>query len=207
MPRETPAPGPESYIRDIKILSHSGYLTSAFPGDYLEIYGELQNTGNKNIEYIKLTTTSYDSADKVIGTKWAYADTDILLPGDKAPFGFIEMISREKNYKSYGLEITSCQETTEEPYRDFEFLNTSSYIDDDGDYHVKGDIKNNGTQDMKSVGVVITCYNAEGKVVSASGTFSLVELKAGEAAPFDTQALSREISSEITSYSLQTDVH
>jgi len=203
---EAPAPDPESCIGDVKILSHSGYLTTGFPGHYLEIFGELQNTGNQNLKFIKLTATFFDSAGKVIGTKWTYANTDILLPGEKAPFVFMQLISEEKDYKSYGLEVTSCREKTEEPYRNFEFLNTSSYIDDHDYYHVKGEIKNTGTQDIDFVGVILTCYNAEGKVISASGTCLLVDLKAGTTAPFDTQALPSEISSKIASYSLQTDV-
>ena len=203
---EAPAPGAESYISDIKILSRSGYLTAGFPGHYLHIYGELQNTCNKNLRSIKLTATLYDSAGKVIRTDWTYAYTDILLPGEKAPFVFIELISLEKGYKSYGLEVTSCRETTEEPYRNFEFLNTSSYTDDHGYYHLKGEIKNTGSQDIDFVGVVITCYNAEGKVISASGTCLLADLKAEKTAPFDTQVLPDQISSEIVSYSLQTDV-
>jgi len=206
LPAGAPTPSPGSPVGDVKILTRSGYLTAGFPGHYLEIYGELQNTGNKNLRFIKLTTTLYDSAGNVIGTKWTYAHTDILLPGEKAPFVFMKMISQEKDYKSYGLEVTSCRETTEEPYRNFEFLDTSSYIDDKGYYRVKGELKNTGTQDIDFVGVIITCYNAEGKVISASGTCLMVDLKAGKTAPFDTEAHPKQISSQIRNYSLQTDV-
>jgi len=199
-------PSPESGTGDVKILTHSGYhITGGFTGDYLDIFGELQNTSNKNLKFIKLTTTLYDSAGKVIETKWTYAHTDILLPGEKAPFVFMKITS-EEDYKSYTVEVTSCRETTEEPYRDFEFLNTSSYIDDQGYYCVKGEIKNTGTQDIDFVGVIITCYNAEGEVISASGTCLIAHLKAGETASFDAHALPKQISSKIATYSLQTDV-
>ena len=202
---ETPAPGPESRIGDVKILSHSGYLTAGFPGHYLEIFGELQNTGNQNLKFIKLTATFFDSDGKVIGTKWTYANTDILLPGEKAPFAFMQLISEEKDYKSYGLEVTSCREKTEEPYRNFEFLNTSSYINDNDYYCVKGEIKNTGTQNIEYVNVIITSYNAKGKVISATSHL-IAGLEAGGIASFDTWTLPSGISSEIANYSLQTDV-
>lgn len=206
LPTGTSTPSTESPIGDVKILSHSGYhITGGFPGDYLDIFGELQNTGNKNLKFIKLTTTIYDSAGNVIETKWTYANTDVLLPGEKAPFTFMKMAS-EKDYKSYTVEVTSCRETTDEPYRDFEFLNTSSYIDDQGYYRVKGELKNTGTQDIDFVGVIITCYNAEGKVISASGTTLITDLEAGGIASFDSTVLPKQISSKIVNYTLQTDV-
>ncbi len=197
---------PESLVGDVKILSHHGYyISGGFPGDYIDIFGELQNTGQKNLKYIKLTAAFYDSAGEVIRTEWTYANADILLPGEKAPFSFIEAASAEKDYQSYELEVTSCRETTEEPYRDFEFLNTSSYIDDQGYYHVKGEIKNTGTQDIDFVSVVITLYDAGDKVVSAS-TSLIAHLAAGGTDSFDTWVLPEEASSDIASYILQTDV-
>ncbi len=206
LPAGAPTPSPASGRGDVKILTRSGYhITGGFTGDYLDIFGELQNTSNKNLKYIKLTATLYDSAGKVIETVWTFANTDILLPGEKAPFVFMKITSQE-DYKHYAVEVTSCRETTEAPYRDFEFLNTSSYIDDLGYYCVKGEIKNTGTQDIDFVGVIMTCYNAEGKVISVDMTHLIAHLKAGETASFDTHAPPKQISSKIATYSLQTDV-
>jgi len=115
-------------------------------------------------------------------------------------------MASQKDYKSYTVEVTSCRETTDEPYRDFEFLNTSSYINDQDYYCVKGELKNTGTQEIDFVGVIMTCYNAEGEVISASGTCLIAHLKAGETASFDAHALPKQISSKIASYTLQTDV-
>lgn len=199
-------PGAESRVGDIKVLSHEGYyVTGTMVGNYVEIFGELQNIGNRNLRFIKLTATLYDSDGKVIGTDYTYASTDILLPAEKAAFSIMKGPTGE-DYEYYVLEVTSCKETTEEPYRDFEFLNTSSYINDNGYYCVKGEIKNTGTQNIDSVGVIITFYNTEGKVISVSGISLIADLEAGGIASFDTWTTPDWISSEIASYSLQTDV-
>lgn len=190
---------------DIEILSRKGYyVTGTMVGNYVEIFGELQNTGNKNLRLIKLTATLYDSDGKEMGTDYSYAYTDILLPGDKAPFS-IMLGPTGRDYESYTLEVTSYKETTEEPYRDFEFLNTSSYINDNGYYCVKGEIKNTDSQNIDSVAVIITFYNAEGKVISATSHLKK-DLEAGGIVSFDTWTLPDWISSDIANYSLQTDV-
>jgi len=197
--------GPESCVSDIKVLSHEGYYdTSGMVGSYVEIFGEVQNIGDRNLTFIKLTATLYDNDRQVIGTDYTYARADILLPGEKAAFSIMKGPTGE-DFESYILEVTSCGETTDVPYRDFEFLNTSSYIDDKGYYCVKGDLKNIGTQNIDYVDVIITFYNTEGEVVSAT-SFLIAGLEASGIAPFDTYTLPDWISSKIASYSLQTDV-
>ena len=194
---------PEQETSEIEILNHQGYqFTEKIGGDYLAIFGEAQNISGENLEYIKLTAILYDGSGKEIGSDWTYLSTDILRAGEKAPFIFL-IRTDEEDYGSYGLTLSEYNKTDREPYRNFEFINVSYYIGDNGYYRVKGEIKNMGDRDVKYVDVILTFYDAEGKVVSA-GTYPVGDLSVGSTATFDTSAIPKQITSMVASYSLQT---
>lgn len=207
---EAPAGSSSLPVDDVMIISHYGYyISGSFPGDYVKIFGEVENIGQDNLKYIKITADFYNGAGEIIKTERTYVHADILLPGEKAPFTFIEYASADRDYQTYEVVVTSCRETTEEPYRDFEFLNISTYTDDDGDYHVAGELKNTGSQDIDSVKVLATFYDEMGKVVAVSSDDYLGRtegLAVGESEPFDIMTLEEEASQKITSYSLHTRV-
>ena len=200
-----PTAGSESCLGDIRILSHHGYyVTSNIGRNRVQICGEVQNTGEENLKSIRVVATLYDSENKVIGKDDALVRTDILLPGEQCPFSIIEM-DLKGDFDSYALEVTSCKQTTEEPYRDFEFIGVSSHLDDLSFYHVKGSIKNIGAQDIDSLGVCVTFYDRQGKVISSSIS-TIGSLNAGETTSFDELATPREIGPKIADYTLQTKV-
>ncbi len=201
----SPTSGPTQEVSEVEILNHQGYhITGGITGDYLPIFGEAQNISNENLEYIKLSVVLYDSSGKEIGSDRTYLSTDILRPGEKAPFSFWPRPVL-KDYESYGVMVTEYNITEREPYRDFEFINVSSYIGDRGYYRVEGEIKNTGDRDIRFVDVIITFYDTEKKVVSAS-TYPIGDLNAGQTDTFDQSAIPKQISSRVASYSLQTKV-
>lgn len=207
---KAPAGSSSLPVDDVMIISHYGYyISGSFPGDFVKIFGEVENIGQYNLKSIKITAGFYNGAGETIRTDWTYVYADILLPGEKSPFTFIEYASADSDYQTYEVGVTSCRETTEEPYQDFEFLNISTYTDDDGGYHVAGELKNTGSQDIDSVEVRATFYDEMGKVVAVSeGYLGFTEgLAAGETEPFDIRTLEEEASPKITSYSLQTRVY
>jgi len=206
LPAGAPTPSPGSPLGDVKILTHSGIKYGG--GPTVNISGEVQNTGTSNLEYVKLDATFYDSENNVIhrDPEWNWAHSvwiDVLLPGEKAPFFFL-IIGLVKEYKSYSLTVTEVRQTTKQLYRDFEWLDQSSFIGERGWYRVKGSIKNTGTQDVRLLTILVTFYDAEGKVVWLSTAQLKEGLGAGETASFEAQAISH-ISSKIKSYSLKTD--
>lgn len=186
---------------DVKILSHNGYMVSDMIGTYAIVVGEVQNTGKDVLRYVKITATLYDSEDNILATHYTYAQIKVLLPGQKSPFIFIKLSSAER----YGLEVTEFRPTTDEPYRDFEILSHSSFIDDDGHYRVTGELKNTGTRSANDTEVIATFYDASGEVVGASviATVDPRHVPRGETASFDVQATPKETASDIATYALQ----
>lgn len=205
----TGVPSPELSKKGIEILTHSGhkYTPALVGGSTVHIYGEVQNVGTSNLEYVKLDATFYDSENKVIrrDPKWNWADKvwiDVLPPGEKAPFEFI-IIGLVEEYKSYTLTVTEVRQTIKQPYRDFEWLDDSSSLGEDGWYYVNGSIKNTGAQYVSLLTILVTFYDGEGKVVWLDTAQLREGLGTGESTSFEAKA-AHYIAPQIESCSLRT---
>ena len=128
--------------------------------------------GTTNLEWVEVTIVYYDIFEKIIGVDDIYADLHLLAPRENSSFITFAGIDYEEAINAslianYVPVIGSYQNTTEEPYRNFQILNEISWFDEFGGYHVSGELKNTGTLPVYSVDVVATFYSAEGKVVDA----------------------------------------
>ena len=90
---------------DIRLLSSSDYKDEL---DYFHVIGEVENTSPDAQEFIKVTSSFYDSSNKIVGTSFAYTDVDVLRPGEKSPFDIIlHNKDQSKKVSSYKLAISS----------------------------------------------------------------------------------------------------
>jgi hypothetical protein len=80
------------------ITSHRGFLKNGF----YNIYGEIENKGNKNYSNIKLKYIFYDSSGNVLHADEAPISLNILLAGRRSPFAYTlskkPLASKVKNY-------------------------------------------------------------------------------------------------------------
>ena len=183
----------------VTILSHSSYKDSI---DYYHVVGEVKNTGSKNLKYVKLTATLYDSANTVVDTTFTYTAIDVLVPNQKSPF---EIISTKKaSVDHYTVVVSDYSETSEQPYRQFSVLSKTGSLNSIGYYEVVGEVKNTGSKSVTYVRVDITCYDSAGKVVATSFTYSdPKDLSAGQTAPFKAYVTDKNVASKIVSFEVQ----
>lgn len=186
-----------------KILSHNGYITTGIPGLWNVVVGEVENTGDKNLRFIKLEATFSDTDGNVSNSATASTLMNILLPGEKSPFYFTEYTNPE--VKQYSLKIAEFSETDNQPYRDFEIVDHSSQVDEQGVYRVSGQVKNTGTDDAEQTEVFATFYGADGEVVAVAFTTVGTDpwlLGPGETETFNLAAYPNEASEQIVNYTL-----
>lgn len=186
-----------------KIISHNGYITPGIPSLWNVVVGELENTGDKNLRYVKLEATFSDIDGNVSNTATASTLMNILLPGEKSPFYFTEYTNPE--VKQYSLKITEFGETDNQPYRDFEIVDHSSQVDEQGVYRISGQVKNTGTADAEQTEVFATFYGADGEVVAVAFTTVGTDpwlLSPGETKSFNLAAYPDEASDQIVDYTL-----
>jgi hypothetical protein len=154
--------------------NHSGFLSRGLlsPGIY-HVIGEVQNTGDGALSFVKITATFYNSAGVVLTTHFTYTELWRLHPGQKSPFD-ITLLDKAKSAKvdHYGLEISYRQDHSLPV--GLEILSHSAYSTV-GFVHVVGEIKNIGVYDAHTVMVVATFYSGlgeGGRVVGVALTFS-----------------------------------
>jgi len=198
----------------VVILSHRSfvwYITT------LWIAGEFQNVGTTNLEWVRITAVYYSPAGTIIGTDDAYAGgIHLLTPGQKSPFIIFAGISYPSAIDasliaSYTVVVRSYEPTTKEPpYRNLEIVWSSSGTDVDGDYHVSGQIKNNGTITASGVKAVATFYGVNGTVVDAWFNYAEPEnLHPNDMGAFDIELYSGRVDviGSIDHYVLQVDCY
>jgi hypothetical protein len=66
-------------------LSINSYRSSV-DGGYYKVVGEVENNGDRTVDFVKLVATFYDDSNEVIGTSFTYTDLDTIAPGDTSPF-------------------------------------------------------------------------------------------------------------------------
>lgn len=197
---------------NVSILSHTGYLDSL---GYYHVVGEVQNTGDQAVNFVKVTATFYDSSDVVVATEFTYTILDVILPDRKSPFDIIltDAVQSTK-IDHYSLSVTFSA-ASPKPLG-LEILSHSSYTDSIGWMHVVGEIKNIGSGTANYVKVIATFYDETGKVVAAEFAYSNPsDIEPGQKAPFEIllsderapYVASYELTAESTQYAIVPEFH
>jgi hypothetical protein len=182
--------------------NYSSYITST---GSLHVVGEVQNMGDKPVEFVRITATFYDANSTVIATDFTYSALDIIPQGVKSPF---EIILLDENQVSkvhnYSLVVTDYEQTSDALDRTLLILSNSSYLSASNRLNIVGEVKNNGTVESTFTKVVVTCYDQNGKVVVSDFSYCDPDtISEGEKAPFHILVIDANQSMKVASYELQ----
>lgn len=85
----------------LKLISaRSSQRSSAF----ITVEGQVQNTSNESIKYVKATVTWYDAAGQFVTKEDSYIDYDPILPGQISPFDVI--VQRNPAMSRFDVEFS-----------------------------------------------------------------------------------------------------
>lgn len=96
----------------------------------LEVQGEIRNDGAAAQEFVRINATFYDDEDEIVGTDYAYADSDVLEVCQLAPFEL-----------SVGFE-------DDVPVDDIDYI--KFYLDSQAADEAEGDADDNNSSDVES---------------------------------------------------------
>ena len=133
------------------------------------LVGELQNTTADSLELVKLITTLYDAAGRVINVDYTYSHIGLLPPGQKSPFSTC-FLAGPTAYVTRTLS-TDGQVTTDIP-PDLQTASVTHYVDALNRLHFAGQVQNLGTADEDWVEVVLTLYDQWGSVVNCDWDYT-----------------------------------
>ena len=91
----------------------------------LEVQGEIRNDGETAQEFVRINATFYDDEDAIVGTDYAYADSDVLEVCQLAPFelsvGFEDDVPVDDiDYIKFYLDSQAVDEDDENDNSDVE---------------------------------------------------------------------------------------
>lgn len=176
--------------------------------DTFRVAAEVQNTGSKNVDDLRMLVTFYDEYGTVIGADYTYStNIDILIPGQKAPFnlnnyGRTSITEQIQTYSICGEGTT----TNKEPYREFQISNITTEINVLGNYEIIGEIENIGEISATFVKVITTFYDSSDGLIGSAYSYSdPIDLEPGQTGTFRVYLGNSELSPMVANYVLQFD--
>lgn len=145
--------------------------------------GELTNSSVANVRWVRTVLTFYDRSSTVANVASVAVLSDVLVPGQTAPF---RAIVRAGPVDGTLLMVsTEAQRTSETPV----FLvaaDPEQEVDTNGWQHIRGRVVNPGPGTVSVVQAVVTLLDASENVINCDSAFTLPStLEPGQSAPFD----------------------
>jgi hypothetical protein len=187
------------------IQNDSGYVDSV---GYYHVVGEVLNTGDAGLTFIKISGIFKDTSSQVVDTELTYAYADFLPAGQKAPFDLIILDTQKSAHvASYTLALEYETATQAVPIQ-LAIQGTTSSIDSIGYLEVVGQVHNVGMSESNFTKVVGTFYGQAGKVIAVEFTYtSPSDIPAGQTYGFKLTILDPAISSHVTNLALFAESH
>ena len=132
----------------------------------LFVLGEVVNTSGQALEQVRVAIVLVDDAGKEISNAENLISLDLVDPDQKAPFAvlFGETPAKFARFRAFVTHAVPAYVGSY--YRDLEVRNLSSEGERYASYTVSGSIANIGPEEATDVQVVLTAYDALGRVIA-----------------------------------------
>ena len=180
----TPTPTPTPLPLEIQGVS---YYQS--PAGSLWFLGEVKNGTGEGVEQVKVEVSLYDRDGELIATSSAFIPLDVIPDGGKAPFAIL-FAAPPPGFASYQVVVLSAVPAVPLESRYSDLIVKGKGESKGKFYVVSGEVRNIGRSSARAIRVVVTAYDARGRVVGVR-TASPEEdvLNAGESSPFQIKFL------------------
>ncbi|MCD6290201.1 MAG: hypothetical protein J7M34_06825, partial [Anaerolineae bacterium] len=157
---DTPTPTPTPMPVQIQ-----GLTFDRAPTGELWCLGEVLNISDVPLEQVKVEITLVDKDRKEIGRASAFVLMDLIEPGERAPF-ILQFEGTPPPFASYNVRtLSGVPAYIGSYYRDLKVHDTQGVGEHYAAYRVTGRIANVGPEEAVGVNVVVTVYDALGRVI------------------------------------------
>jgi serine/threonine-protein kinase len=151
-------------------------LTEAETSGALWFFGEVRNEGAEPRERVAVRINLLDHNGKEVGSKVGYAERSYLAPDEVSPFSvlFSDNDGPIPEFESYAVEVRSAELSSSPGFylRTLALEDVRTAIGSFGSQVVSGKLRNSGKEPVAFPQVIITFYDADGKVVGTQNTFA-----------------------------------
>lgn len=183
-PTNTPEPTDVPEVASVEIVQSNDFT------DYgtLNIIGAVENTGNVNLEYVKIVGVLRDAEGGMILSEYTYADSDIITPGAISPFT-LYFLDPPTDWVEYELTV-QYSETSDQPYTDLELEVANAAAGDYGIYQIAGEIRNTGNRPVEFIKIIAMLYDAEDTLIANDFTYTDLDvIQPDSSSPFTIQIM------------------
>ncbi len=159
------------------------------PAGSLWCLGEVENTSGRAIERVQVEVSLYDEEDEALATKSAFVALGIVPQGDKVPFAIL-FANPPVSFAKYQAITLSGDPMTYLGDRYLDLTITEQQGESETHYFIiEGLVENAGQADAKMATVLVTAYDALGRVTGFRQTDLENPPAAGESSPFQVNLL------------------
>jgi len=172
----------EPSLVSIEVSKISPYET---PVGSLWFLGEVENTSGVNVEGVRVVVSLYEEDGRMVATESSFTELNLIPPGGRAPFAVL--FTSPPRFKEYAATAQGVAVAAREgaEYRDLEAVNCIGEAGEYSTYTIMGEVRNSGQSDAESVVVVVTAYDAQGRVVAIRDACAESEvIPVGGSSPF-----------------------
>jgi LysM repeat protein len=183
-PEETPISTPTPLPYEIKGL---GFYET--PAGSLWCLGEVENTSGRALERVQVEASLSDEEGKVLATESAFVALEIVPQGGKAPFAVL-FANPPTSFAKYQAIALSGDPVTYLGNRYLDLTVTEQQGEYRGHYFtVEGLVQNTGQAGAETATVLVTAYDAQGRVTGFRQANLENALAVGESSPFQVNLL------------------
>jgi LysM repeat protein len=192
----TPTPTPLPFQ-----VANAGFYET--PVGSLWCLGEVINNTGAAIEQVQVAVSLYDAEGEVVATGSTFTEFDIIPNESKMPFAllFTEPPSGFSHHQVVALSGVAVAHWGRN-YMDLTIESDRGEVSGERAYVVTGQVRNTGQHDAEQIRMVVTAYDAEGRVVGIRrGSPETQTLGIGESSPFRVSLSS--LGGQVVTYTVQ----
>jgi hypothetical protein len=138
-----------------------------------EIAGQVVNNAPQALEFVRITAQFYDENNNQLAEQDDFVSSDMVLPGEYAPFSLVFSDGLPPGTVRYDLNASAryadYAARTFYGLENFD-LTSEAGFDDNGLLVVQGQVRNKGTQTANLVKVIVTVFDEYQRVIATDTT-------------------------------------
>jgi hypothetical protein len=138
-----------------------------------EVAGQIVNNAPLALEFVRITAQLYDAQNRLLTEQDDFVSSDLVLPGEYAPFSIVFSDGLPPGTVRYDLHASAR-------YTDFSArtfygpdnfaLTSDANFDESGLLVVSGQVRNEGNLTANLVKVIVTVFDAQQRVIATDTT-------------------------------------
>ena len=138
-----------------------------------EIVGQVVNNAPLSLEFVRITARLYDEAGTALAERDDFVSSDLIAPGEYAPFSIVFTGGVPPNTVRYDLNVSAryAEYTAQQFYGEENFeVSSAADFDENGLLVVSGQVRNEGALTAGLVKVIVTVFGEDNRVIATDTT-------------------------------------